>query len=119
MPRIDQTIEGRERNSQKKSVKLWLLLASGFLVVMILISIFGEKGLLKVNRLKKSYINLGQEVEELTKENEKLSQEIQSLKNDPIYIESIARTKLGLVKPNEIVYQFLPKEKLVVDKGGK
>ena len=111
MSKIDQTIEGRQRINQRKVMKFWLLIAFFILIVMVLSTVFGDKGLLEVNQLKKSCATISLEVEILKRENERLSQEIYALKNDPYYIEAMARRELGLVKPDEIVYQFLPKSK--------
>jgi cell division protein DivIC len=33
-------------------------------------------------------------------------QEIESLKNDPTYVERIARNKLNLARPNEVIFRF-------------
>lgn len=42
-------------------------------------------------------------------ENEQLKREIEALKSDRRYLESIARKEFGLVRPNEIIYQFSTK----------
>lgn len=47
---------------------------------------------------------------ELQKRNQSLYRNIQRLKNDPEYIEDIARTELGMVGKDELVYQFRKKE---------
>jgi cell division protein FtsB len=47
---------------------------------------------------------------ELEKKNRALYGNIQRLKNDPEYIENIARTELGMVGKDELVYQFRKKE---------
>ena len=43
-------------------------------------------------------------------DNEKLKREIVALKSDRRYLESIARKDFGLVRSNEVIYQF-PQEK--------
>ncbi len=47
---------------------------------------------------------------ELQKRNQALYRNIQRLKDDPEYIEDIARTELGMVGKDELVYQFRKKE---------
>ncbi len=42
----------------------------------------------------------------LRETNESLRSEIKALKEDPFYIEKIARDHLGLTKPGEIVYHI-------------
>ncbi len=63
------------------------------------------------------YHELDLQKEELDKEIEKLTQEIQQkkeerdlLKNDVEYLEKVIRDEMGLVKPGEIVYKFVPEE---------
>ena len=62
------------------------------------------------------YRNLRGEVEELRDANEVLAREIAGLKSDiealradPSYIERIARDELGMVRQEELVFQFPPK----------
>lgn len=42
----------------------------------------------------------------LSEQNEGLRAEIDKLTNDPAYLEKTARTEYGLLKKNEIVYDF-------------
>jgi cell division protein FtsB len=45
-------------------------------------------------------------VADLKRENEKLEREVEQLKSDPAMIEAVAREKLGLVRPGEIVIKI-------------
>ncbi len=47
-------------------------------------------------------------MESLKADNEKLRREIEALKTDRRYLESIARKDFGLVRQKEIIYQFQP-----------
>ena len=40
-------------------------------------------------------------------DNAALRAEISRLRSDPKYLESLARERLGLVRPDEMVYRFL------------
>jgi cell division protein FtsL len=42
----------------------------------------------------------------LEEENKNLRAELNRLKNDPDYIEKLARKDLGLIKKNEVLYDF-------------
>ena len=62
------------------------------------------------------YRALGEEVAELRVSNEvlvreiaELKTEIESLRADPSYIERIARDELGMVRDEELVFQFPPR----------
>lgn len=68
---------------------------------------FGENGLYKQNNLKRQIAILGQEADSLKKILEYRKDEGERLLTDSFYMESIARTKFGMSKKNETVYQFL------------
>jgi cell division protein FtsB len=42
--------------------------------------------------------------QDLNRKNEEMYREISRLKQDPIYLEEIARKEFGLVKPDEIIF---------------
>lgn len=46
-------------------------------------------------------------LEDLRRENQQLSQELQRLRTDPRAIEQVARRDLGLIQPGEIEYRFV------------
>jgi cell division protein FtsB len=68
--------------------------------------IFGEMGLVKYFRMQSQYNALTEEIAVLKRDNAKLRKNVYALKNDPAYIERIARDKLGLARPGEIVYYY-------------
>lgn len=81
-----------------------------FGVGMILISLIGDQGLIAYYRLQREAQTLHGEVRRLQRHRVGLEQQIEALRNDPAYIEHLARRLLGLVKPDEIVLQ-LPRPK--------
>lgn len=85
--------------------RMYLILA-GSLAFILFFTVFGEQGLLRINDLKRERNLIEEKSAELRATNEKLRQEIALLQSDRRYLERIARTELGLVKPNEIIYQF-------------
>ncbi len=92
------------RNSRKKNI----LIAAGVLLGIYLLASFilGEMGLIKYYRMKARYNSLQQEIASLKKDNAKLLQDVHALKTDPDRVEQIARDKLGLARPGEIVYYY-------------
>ena len=74
--------------------------------VMIFFTVFGDKGLLQVYRLRRELREIERVNRELQQENERLRAEINNLRTNKKYIEELARRELGLVKKGEIVYQF-------------
>jgi len=70
--------------------------------------IVGDMGVVKYFKMRRTYDRLQQEIQQLSTENEKIEDEIHALRSDPDTIERIARDRLGLVRPGEVVYQFEP-----------
>ena len=79
---------------------------AGVILFILFFTIFGERGLLRIHHLKQEQQELQRRAEELQAENEKLKREIEALKTDRRYLESIARKDFGLVRQNEVIYQF-------------
>jgi cell division protein FtsB len=71
-----------------------------------LLTVFGERGLLKAYRLTNERDDIRAKVEKLSRENQYLRGELSSLRGDRRYIENIARKDLGLVREGETVYRF-------------
>jgi cell division protein FtsB len=84
-----------------------LLLSSLFLIAMMVLTIWGEHGLLEMWRRQHNNVRLAREVDAIEHENARLAQEIQRLHGDMSYIEKIAREELGLVRPGELVFEFV------------
>jgi len=74
-------------------------------------TVFGDRGLLSIYHLNKEKQEVQQRLETLKGENLKLVREVDALKNDRRYLESIARRDFGMVRKNEIIYQFPPQSK--------
>lgn len=74
--------------------------------VVIPFKIFDANGIHRVERLRKELSDLNEADAALRRENELLRKQIKSFHADPNYIEKIARDELGMVGPDEIVYQF-------------
>jgi cell division protein FtsB len=83
-----------------------VLLSSLFLVSMMALTVWGERGLLAVWRKQRAIVRLVQEIEAIEQENSRLGREVQRLRSDMHYIEKIAREELGLVRPGELVFEF-------------
>ncbi len=85
--------------------KRYLLLLVGFILAMALVTVFGENGLLHVFKLKRHLEKLTQTNEAVRFENAALMEEIEHLRSHEGYLELQAH-KQGLVKDDEIVFQF-------------
>ena len=75
------------------------LLLLGFLFFIII----SEHGLADLRYIEKERDRLVEENQKLTGINQSISIEIDRLKYDPAYIESIARQELGMIGKDEII----------------
>ena len=86
------------------------LIPAGCIAFILFFTVFGDKGLLRIFELKQDKTRIETRLTDGKTENEKLKQEIVALKSDRRYLESVARKDFGLVRSNEVIYQF-PQEK--------
>lgn len=86
------------------------LIPAGCIIFILFFTVFGDKGLLRIYELKQDKARIEARLTTTRGENEKMKREIVALKSDRRYLESIARRDLGLVRSNEVIYQF-PQEK--------
>ena len=67
---------------------------------------FGERGFIHLYRMEKERQDYLERIDLLEGENEALFEEIQRLRTDKSYMESLARRELDLIKDHEILYRF-------------
>jgi cell division protein FtsB len=72
---------------------------------IIVMAVFGKKGLIDLYNLKKAYTEVVEANKEIARENKSFLNEISRLKNDLSYVESVARKDLGFVTKEEIIFQ--------------
>jgi cell division protein FtsB len=60
----------------------------------------------QLRQLRGERQQFGEQTVLLLKQNRALRDEAARLKQDDLYLESLARRELGLVRPNEVVYHF-------------
>ncbi len=77
-----------------------------FVAVIGLMTIFGDRGLIRVYKLSQERDSMRGQNEQIKGENAAMKDEISKLKSDYRYIEMIARKDLGMVEKNEMVYKF-------------
>ncbi len=99
--------------------KRMIIIPAVFILFILFFTVFGERGLLSIRQLVREKQELQVKADELKAENEKLKREIEALRSDRRYLESIARRDFGLVRPNEIIYQFPGQEKVDANKQEK
>jgi len=76
-------------------------------IIGVVIFLFANKNFQTLLILNKEIFQLKQRIAGLEDENKKLKEDLEAMKNDPEYIESLAREELGLIKPGETKYRFI------------
>jgi len=86
--------------------KILLSLVALVLLNILLVIIFGDRGLVEVGHLKGERDRLLKDNRVLNEKNLSLRREIERLKTDPAYIEHVARQELGMIGRDEVIVRF-------------
>ena len=97
---------GCRRPWQPTRCKAAFLLLAGFSLLVLMAAVFGQQGMLKVRELEKEKAALEERGAELGEKTDRLRLEVRDMQTDPFLYEKLARERLGLVKPGEVVYDF-------------
>lgn len=90
----------------RRKKKIYFIPLLIVIAIIALLTIFGDRGLIRIYKLSKERDSIKTYNEKIKEENTAMRDEIQRLKTDDRYIETIARKELGMVGRNELVYQF-------------
>jgi cell division protein FtsB len=93
-------------NKEKMIVTAGMVMLFAFLFVIA----FSEKGAIDLYQLHLKKVRIERSGVALQQQNRALYDNIQRLKHDGEFIENIARTELGMVGKDEMVYQFKEKK---------
>jgi cell division protein FtsB len=91
----------------KKSIRRfrYLIVLCAIIFSMMYYTIFGERGLLHLRKLRTDLKSINAEIARLGERNERLRNEIRLLQGDQKYIDDIARKELGMVREGELIYK--------------
>jgi cell division protein FtsB len=92
----------RKPSSPGRRIGRWILL--GFIAVIVLDSLVGDRGLMATLRARREYHELADTIARERAENTRLADQARRLRDDPRTIEEVARRELGLIKPGEKVF---------------
>lgn len=81
-------------------------MALPFLALMGLWLLLSPYGLWQYTKISREMSQLQEENAHLEATNQDLRQKIERLKNDPEYLEEVARREYGLIKENELIFDF-------------
>jgi cell division protein FtsB len=76
------------------------------ILVILGFALFGEKGILRAWQANRHKAALEAELRQQEETIAQLKNEVKALQSDRRYIEGIARRELGMVKEDELVYQY-------------
>ena len=91
--------------------KRFFLTPAAIAIFILYFTVFGERGLLRIDHLHRDRDEMQKRLLELKGENDKLKREITALQSDRRYLESLARRDFGFVRSNEVIYQFPSQDK--------
>lgn len=85
---------------------LYKLILSGFLVFAVYFFLWGEFGIVRHYHVQQELYQKQQELLVLKKDLKGIEQELEKWKNDPFYLEKMAREELGMGRKDEVVYIY-------------
>lgn len=86
----------------------YFLVSLVFSVLLFALFFVGDRGFLQARRQRVELRAAQEEVARIDAENRKLEAEVNALKNDPRALEKVAREKLQLVRPGDVVVVLPP-----------
>ena len=81
------------------------VVAAGALAILIAAAV-GDRGYLAARRRQADYAEMIEKIRIVEADNSRLQAEIKALKEDPYVVEKLARERLGLARPGEVVYML-------------
>ena len=78
------------------------------ILTLVLLGIVGENGYLERRAQRREIQALSAEIEQVKQENRQLNQTIKDLRSDPRAIEELARERLRLARPGEVIITLPP-----------
>ena len=79
----------------------------GCFLLLSLLAIAGERGFFEVYQFSRHLQHVESRIQALEVENERLREQVTGLRSDPYQIEKLAREDLGLVRPDEIIFEIV------------
>ncbi len=94
----------------RQKILLGFVIAALFSLLLFIM--FGENGVVDLHVLKVKRDNLLKRNAVLSQENLSLYREIERLRNDPKYVENVARQELGLIGKDEVIIKVKKEQKV-------
>ena len=94
-------------------MKKGILTSVGLIAALVVMAAFAVPKVLQIQELNERSLKLDEELKKLRYQNQQLETELRLLRDDPVYLERVARQKFNKAKEGEIVY------KVVREQGAK
>lgn len=88
-----------------------------FTVMSLSLRILSEEGLPRYRKLRAQLAHLEQDNTQLEKRIERLTRDVNGLRQNPEAVEQIARDELGLVRDGELLFQFSDEDSTFLTRG--
>jgi cell division protein FtsB len=79
----------------------------GCFLLLSLLAMAGERGFFEVYQFNRHLQHIESRIQALAVENERMRLQVIGLRSDPYQIEKLAREDLGLVRPDEIIFEIV------------
>ena len=89
--------------------------AIGLFILTIIVLMIFLPSYTKMQDLKQKNLDYKRQIEQLQQKSAELKEEKRLLESDPVYLEKVAREKMGLIREGEVVYKITP---VTVNKEG-
>jgi len=83
-----------------------LLGGAGLLLLAAGLAVYGGHQLLRVRAMRGEIAAMERDIVTLRARTDELTRAVERLRNDPAYVEKIAREELGYVRPDETILKF-------------
>jgi cell division protein FtsB len=79
----------------------------GCFLLLSLLAIAGERGFFEVYKFSRHLERVESRIQTLEEENKRLRMQVTGLRSDPYQVEKLAREELGLVRPDEVIFEIV------------
>ena len=80
--------------------------SSAVAMLTLVLAVYGGNQVLRVTHMRRDIEAMERDIVTLRARADELSRAVERLRNDPAYIEKLAREELGYVRPDETVLKF-------------
>jgi cell division protein FtsB len=83
-----------------------LLGGAGLVLLALGLVVYGGHQMLRVRHMRGEIAAMERDIVTLRARTDELSRTVERLRNDPAYVEKLAREELGYVRPGETILKF-------------